>query len=558
MLESEKERTNGDKENSSSSLDHQLFTLSEFEAPTPFSFDKMVSDFKRKQADETHFEKIISEYADTFGITSDGTISTQLNEAAKGIESGFLFVPKSSDSSLSLRHPAQLLDQAATFLQRGLASRGSWDALGAKWMDLSLEIGEYIQLSKLHEEEERAGIYDHDAEMSVGEYNSEQHHFRTQQHVGKNLLEFLETNMSSQLLNNIYRNDRAAGFMGGVPAYVLRGQQASYQVLSHQDNRRGIQLKAGIDHYLHAAESRSSFDLTLRQASWALDAFSYKGRSETAGARLDGLEAKAKWHTRNRDFARRRTQISRDFQDLKSKAATDSEGLLNFEKRREGIKKRFEHDFREAVARIKIAAEGLSTLYGYQEALPDPQNKSTYFDECLLWVRKASSWLISNSHAEQGGIFPISLKALVSDDTWKKLLAGESIKFKISESAFPLMKQIKLRGVSARVVLSTQSHSMWQFSLRAPGLGKMKIGTSELDIQQQDVPMVRLGRVYDVSSQHSPDVAGTVALHNVVPLSGNNDTGWTLQLLGVSPPAEDVLSDLVIEFHVVYLDSSQR
>jgi hypothetical protein len=269
---------------------------------------------------------------------------------------------------------------------------------------------------------------------------------------------------------------------------------------------------------------------------------------------LKGLGAKTAWENKNRGFARRRTKVARQCQDIKAKAVTDPEGLLNFGKRLDALKQSFQQDFRDALARLRVVRQGLGDIYGYEEPFPENEQSIDYFDDCLLWTRKAIQWLIRFARQEQSFVLPISIRDTVGDSNWQQGLKTGSWQAYLPDTYFDAlsMVHVRLRGIGAVVKSrSRDDERLWQIEVRVPDQSQIKhlpLGETR-PLDQSAIPPCILGRVTGRESRRDPDVVGSSALHNASPINA-----WTVKVLASVPYSEIYvdLEDIVLDLHLSF------
>jgi hypothetical protein len=499
---------------------------------------------QRSEAETETWNRLSSFIAADFGLFP-ASLSDPLQPYMSRVEQGFSFQREADDARFIYLHVEPLLDQAADLLDRGVGERATWDGLAGQATELALELTEYAALDTIHQEEEVAGIYEVPFQEAVAERDALasiearqalalqqegfqwQHHQSTSPSVGDAM-------------------ERAAWLTGAV-SYTIRNSTFEGYV-THTWN--GV-ANTIMDHAKAAA--RVQFNFTVRQNQTALLAQKYRtmGERESAKARFRGANERALWESLNRDYKKRRTAAARAMQDLKVKAATEAEGLLNYGKRLPAIKARFQTDFRDALARIEVAEQGLRSIYGYP-GQPRPTNHAdiAYFDDCLLWVRAAIHWLIRFARREQSLVVPISLRRAMGDAAFSQALATGQFGFDLVPADFPSMRYVRMRGLSAAVRDNSDPTRLWQLNVRLPSQGtSIQDGGAAVPLNQTMVPPCLLYRVTDRESRREPDVFGASALHNASPIGR-----WDVAVLsGIpSPPALAPIEDIELDLHIAF------
>lgn len=514
------------------------------------SFQKV--EFKRSEEEKKAWETIQSILKSDYLLTSDGTPAGELSKLALRIEKDFSFIAQERDDDFSSFHIEPLLDQAADLLDRGLKDRETWDEQATKMFLLALELNEYKELDEIHQLEEANGIYDVNWKQSGAEYRAEETSSRWQSGLKSFVDNMLSNFYSGEAFNKQYNAARKASWLVGIVYYLFQGQTFSEYV----KHKWGDSEKEASAFAIEAAEAQSEYSLNVQRESLALQQGVHNANSEVSKERLPGLEARSNWDILNANFLRRRTTVARNYQDIKSKAATDPDGILNYGKRLDSLKKRFHQDFRDALARLKAVQIGLRDIYGYDAPLPADESSIDYFDECLLWSRQAIQWLIRFSRAEQSFILPVSLRGIVGDNAWHDNCKSGIWEINLSEDFFIDLTHVRLRGLSASFIGSFAERrlcaekKLWQVAIKVPPIGQINhITGNKVELDQSKIPPCRLARVTDRNSPRDPDIAGMSALFNVSPIGK-----WTIQVLGSVPKSSNFseIHDIQLDLHLAF------
>lgn len=533
------------------------------EQPEALSNDRETSDFSAAEfrATESDFEfqrpdknnkwsDLKEAYKDHFTITGDGTLAGELRPNSKRIEDGFAFVPHAADEDFISFHIEPLLDQAADLFDRGVDERRKYDEGVSRYVQLVLELGEYFDLDEIHLEEEQEGFYDHEAVLSHFEHQSEATAQSEQRSLGNFSRRIQEYVYGQDRINRVYAAEQKTAWFNGQIPYLWRGQRFNRYMTPTFD---GV-TKSISDHSFDAAIVTSDYALDSQKYSWAVQTDNYFSNAAISSARVPGLRTKAEWRNKEAFFNRRRTLVARRYQDLKTRLATDPDGALNYAKYLDASRDRFQQDFRDALARISAVQPMIRDIFGFQENLPTNSLEISYFDDCLLWTRRAIQWLIRFSRRDQNSITPISLKDQMSTSDWSALIAGDTATFSLSASDFREAAVIRLRGIGAVALENNMNTGLWDVSFEAPRNAEVYstegVSTS---LDQSKIPFVNLARVTQRAAARESDVVGVAALHNVSPI-GN----WKVKVNGVVPQQNDfsALRDVVVDLHVAYRQSN--
>jgi hypothetical protein len=471
-------------------------------------------------------------------------------EFLRRIEAGFSFSADASDADFSPLHVEPLLDQAADLFDRGIKDRAIHDDLAAKALELSLELNEYVALDRIHREEEASGLYDVDYKLSIANVNAESGSLASYNRARYWASAGIDQHVAT--FNEVYNAHRELAFTNGLVAYTFQDQRFS-----------------GYEHYNVFGNSWTvseiALDATEKLANNSLQSTSYSLRIQLemidasrrgADQRLPGLQARADWDARNATFRRRRTIVARERQDIRSYAATVGDGILNFAKRTPSLRERFHADFRNALARIKVASTGLRQVYGYGAPLPADEGSLDYYDDCLLWTRQAIHWLIRFSRQEQSAIVPISLREIIGDQAWRQQRRLGRFSFDVSADLFPNLAHVRLRGLSGFVLsdddddtnVEQQRPKLWRLRAKLPVVGRIiHLDGTEEQIDQSRVPPCLFYRAMRRSYIRDPDVFGASALHNASPIGQ-----WSAVVDGSVPRSRnyDDIRDIELDLFV--------
>ena len=331
---------------------------------------------------------------------------------------------KEKSNEFRYQHVEQLLNQAADLLDRGIRDRAEWDEKRIKAFELGLALLEFEEIDKVHDKEISEGFYTWTAKQSKFEFDAERLAGKSYEAAGQDLHN-LRLRLEKQ------REERK----------LLAARKAHFEVLpwSHKqlyENWPPAKYSSdGIESAGLGGEDiswewvkdivRRQFDYSLDDEVMALKAqvASAAGQFIYIGSRTWAAQEKSRWNEKDggdTGFRMQRTQIARQLADMKYKAAAEIGGPLNYLERMAPIKERFEQDFKEAIARLYVAAHGLKNLYGYVEPLPssidsllsveriNEELPRRYLDDCLLWVREAISFMVGFAQAEQSYVMPLS------------------------------------------------------------------------------------------------------------------------------------------------------
>lgn len=519
---------------------------------TPFDRDKAAFDIATANL-QRNFR--ISEGGGGVGINALGS---PLRSDFLAIDYGFTFTAEPTDAEFRYQHCETLLDQAADLLDRGQRDRRDWDELAVKKFGVATELTEYYAIDVIHQKEIEKGFYTVESKLSHATASAERYNM-----LGSNMsANYLEWLLKNQFSDTEMRRQadtaQLAAFLSHLAAYELPAQGGLVR------HAWGGNTKTIPEHLLDATFAQVWHSLLNQQVSLLSQHQSYQTTVDSATRRTEGLQAKADWDRSDIEFRRGRTKVARDIADLKMKAYTEPRGALNYDERMKPLKARFTRDFRDALARLRAASEGLSSLYGYDRSLPSSimntlggTSSSEYqlIDDSENWTRDAISWLLRFTQLDQNYILPISIRRTINNDTqWKAGLAQGSWRIRLPEELFPDQRHIRLRGIGATVeVDSGEADELWQVVVKPPATAVSRhLSGQNRTLQQNQVPPIRLARVTARNSNRDTDVVGVVSLHNVSPLGFGPQPEWTISMAQTSLQGVQLkkVKDLVLDLHL--------
>lgn len=507
-----------------------------------------VGEFNRDENDESEWSKIKERILHLFkiGEHNNDSLDQKINSNFSRIERGFIFSDEAEDGDFNFLHVEQLLDQAADLLDRGIRDRFEWDEISEKMLNLSLELNEYKDLDKIHRDEEESGIYDVERKQSLADLKAEKTIEQTQNTLaGRVEAELVYGSSSIVEINKALKAEQFGAWLQGVVPYYWKGQRFGGYI---EYNIDGV-VHTVADHLLRSTGIQGLNQYSRLRETVRMQMLAYLFQKLVSKERLEGYSAKQVWEEANAKFKRRRTKVARKYQDLKAKASTDEDGILNYSKRLNPLKKRFQNDFRDALARLKNAQKGLKLIYDYGEPLPIGESRIEYFDDCLIWTRKAIQWLVRFSGKDQGTIYPVSVRNTIGKENWKNSMDLRLFEFDLSNEFLNRLKNVRLRGISAFYSTDKEKFNrIIQLEVKAPSEAVVRVTDSSNGlIDQSHLPPVILGRVASRNFTREPDLIGVTSLHNASPIGK-----WEIRVLGPQQLELDKIEDLQIDLHLAY------
>jgi hypothetical protein len=484
------------------------------------------------------------------------------------VESGYLHVQLPSDVLFRMQHVEVLLDQAADLLERALAQRAEWSDLGTKAFNVSSELQQFFKIDEIHQDETAHGFYTHDAAQASADVVTQSQSQEVLSEQALFLLSLVDQYYSTDVINQQSGFSQLLAWLGHLANYYREANDTFMQY-----GWNGVE-KTSHDHAKDAATGTSFQNLFLQAALLQAQGTSTYSASQSAANQAYALKIKSDWEQANISFRMRRTEVARRLADKKAREYTLPDGVLNYPERMEYLKARFDRDFRDALARMTAIVTGMQVIYGYQDKLPVSVSDvlhgkriehSGAFDECLVWVRNAISYVIRFSHAEQRYVIPISVRQLIGDGQYGSGLKSHpfaSWNFKITPDLFPEQYNVRVKGVSLFVVpreallpafQGQYLRGVWTGSLKAPRNSYFQHfpsgrGSETVPVDQSALPQVFSGRISCRDSYREPDVIGGTSLLNASPFGE-----WTVRVSRTSTEGVSIsdIHDIVLDLTVV-------
>jgi hypothetical protein len=263
------------------------------------------------------------------------------------------------------------------------------------------------------------------------------------------------------------------------------------------------------------------------------------------------MQTRLAWDYANRWFARWRTQVARTTNDIKAQAAAATDGILNYMKRLDALRTRFQQDFRNALARLARAQRGLERIYGYETPLPANTLDINYFDNCLFWTREAIDWMVRFVRREQSLAIPVSVRKLIGESDWLAGTASGRWTFDLRRSHFAGQAHIRLRGATISVRGNNlDSETLFRVGVLPPEEGDiLHLSGVWRTVPKGNLPWSETGRATIRDAQRNPDTVGVMAMHNASPIGSWEVTvGKSLLPEATMKNLEDIVIDLQIAY----------
>lgn len=482
----------------------------------------------------------------------------------------FRFSSKDEDLLFRMQQAEALLGQMASLLERGLATQGAWNGMNAAAFNVRLQLENYFEQDRIHQEETLAGYYEHLPRETSLQASADL---------------FAQAAAQGQAFALKFINDN---FYGDAIKTTLLDAAGILAFLSHSPDRNpppNAPADGGFALYNNpvdnnqsegsavAASSASRFltanSVNLQQAWLAAQNSAIEANLAVLDQRAKSTSVKDAWETKNAGFRLRRTELTRHLADVKSEAYTLPGGPLNYPEQMTRLESQFHQDFRDALARVPVGAEGLNKLYGFTvdppasvtAVLSGGQPTAETFNECLLWVRDATSYLIRFFQTDQRCCFSVSLRQRLGNaefESGRAVPDSATWTVNIPRELFVNQFFVRLRGVTL-FTMGDNPAGVFTGVVRAPvksfseHFGKNPGDVVHQDLDQSNLRSSLAGRVTHRDDIRTPEVIGASALYNASPFGD-----WQIKLSGKSVEgfSVDAVQDVILEMHLAMRMSS--
>jgi hypothetical protein len=479
----------------------------------------------------------------------------------------FRFSSKDEDLLFRMQQVEALLGQMANLLERGIATQAAWSGMNAAAFNVRLQLENYFEQDRIHQEETLAGFYEHlprEASLQAGADLFAQIAAQGQAFA----LKFINDNFYGDALKTTLLN--AAGIL----AY-----------LSHSDERvpvppvgKDIFYNNPVDNNQSespavAASSATRFltanSINLQQSWLGAQSSAIESNLAVLDQRAKATSVKDAWEAKNAGFRLRRTELTRRLADVKSEAYTLPGGPLNYPEQMTRLEAQFHQDYRDALARVPAVAEGLNKLYGFTvdppasvtAVLSGAQPTAETFNECLLWARNATAFLTHFFQIDQRCCFLVSLRQRLGNTDFESGRAtpdSATWTVNIPRELFVNQFFVRVRGVTL-FTIGDNPAGVFSGVVRAPvrsfceHLGKNPGDVLHQDLDQSPLRSSVAGRITHRDDMRTPEVIGASALHNASPFGD-----WQIKLSrkSVEGFSVDAVQDVILEMNLAMRMSS--
>jgi hypothetical protein len=499
----------------------------------------------------TDIAAIRAKAVELYGIPAAGLAPAQTIDAA------FKFAPLESDAEFNSLHVEPLLEQSEALLDRCAAAKSRYDELQMEKWKLQVELDRFLRLDQVAEQEFAAGVatlpYERATLESAAESRLESNHKSADAELSGLAEELLASGLNKRMAAR-----ELAAWITAFPQKDndLRGDDATYVF-------DGVS-KTKADHLFDAARLEADEAAWEEIAELMARRFAAIAASEAGRLRKESLELETKWSLANVAFRRERAQADRDAFWEKVYQTQQPGTLSNYGERLPAIEMHFSATFREALARIAAARQGLKEIYNYAPAFP-AEGSPRYFDEVAIWLKNAQDRIAHFSQLDQTYVLALSVKDLAKAG-WESGRAASQWSFDIPDTLFNGQAHVRLRGLGLAVAgepedaaaaqkkaakadtMLAKPQGFWSASLALPATATIRnMAGASSDLDQKALPPCYFGQVANRDSGPA-EVAGVNALHNASPIGKQ----WKVTLSAKStdgfPTAN--LNDVILYLHV--------
>jgi hypothetical protein len=453
------------------------------------------------------------------------------------------YEPSSNTDKFRWNHADVLVDNAHGLLLRALDARNEWQDRYLKFHTFLSELEQFEVIDKIHRQETQAGFYEVDQTVAQSDADAVASS-KSPLSQATFILEGLINNFGSQIETQSGAQ-QLLSWLSHVSGYSSEKAVDGHATWNGEDKTIVVHCKdaaATIAYFsLHNELSRFRAEHALRQAD--LTGLEHKAV---------GLNSRADWERKNASFRRARTDALRKIYERKRELLSRPGGGLDFAGQLESALTRCRRDFSDGLAHAAAAASGLRTIFGYPTELPKDvetamrdrqEGVGKALDSAITWVRDAASWLTRFFQTDGQQSLVVSLRQILSLETWQAFLRTGDAQFELPEDLFPSQSHVRLRGVSLHTM---GAKGVFGASLSAPPSSFYRMSDGKINsVDQRDIPPIRIGGVRDYESNRSPEIGGTAIAYNVSPIGI-----WSFSLSDISTSGRGLpdINDVIVEF----------
>lgn len=256
--------------------------------------------------------------------------------------------------------------------------------------------------------------------------------------------------------------------------------------------------------------------------------------------------------------------------DLRSKALaskrelSNEKGPLALEWQSGLVFSRVKQNYEDALNRACVAKVGLDKFYGYKgrNEIPPPPTEPTGnpveldVTNLAIWIRTSIAWLVAYQQLDQAFTRVVSVRSLLTEDTWEELTSAEdrfSISVMLPAELFANHENVRMRGVGASL-LGEAGSVPWTLIIGLPKKAVYQRLTESEKVDQDDLPTCLLGRVENRRVPRPLEISGLISLMNASPIGQATSGGsWSLEIIRPVATSEkfSAIADMLLEINAV-------
>lgn len=424
-----------------------------------------------------------------------------------------LYVPDRTSAMIRFRpqHLENLLNQAADLLERCVAERDRYNALRAQWFSVTSDF--LLKDARANAEEGRSPSFAHQWEDAQFQESS----LRNEDALARAAV----ANLSNVIANG-----------GGL------ANNRDWETARAESNRQ------------QAAAAQVARELTLAERQLLRENPMVAGTpTENPISTLVVQQAYLRATIEERGRIKGALELGQPL-DFWTQAAQSVDRVLR--------------DYKDAVDRLLVASEGLTSIFDYSDAFVPllsavAAGSATGLEAAVDWTREAIRWLTAFSQLDQSFTVCLSLRQALGND-WKKLADGTYHFFAFDAGHVAGHRYVRLRSLSAWARLDSPDFFPVACTIRLPKGATYTFESASAGdapsphVSQSSVPSCTLGSVLDWRVPGPPEECGAVSLRNGSPIGhiegsagAATDALWSVRLDRVTAGKPADIGDIVLK-----------
>lgn len=465
---------------------------------------------------------------------------------ATRLESKFCYVASAED--FSLIRCDSLASEASVLVGKCKQIRKEWDSAYETAYAFLSDLDRFNRLDAIFKMEEANGVYDLDSATSQADLQSANAATYPLANAAASIKAIYDD--LNATFNDQYGWIQLLGWLSHISGYGQSGYATATVIWN------GVKDEV-VSYCQKAAEAQGLTQLRAESNELFSDYQSKKAQSDALNARLAGLQTRATWDIKNKQYRMLQVQTIRDLYKIKQQLADQPDGPFNFTERLAQLQLVFDSTFSDALARFKAIANGFSVLFGFDCPLPpevlaaiqtqgQPPPSATVLDIASNWLDTIGRWYTRFLQHEQTSSVCLSLKDLVSHDAWHKFRSSGVLSVNVPETLFPQQYYVRCRAVG---MYTLGVHGFCSASLRLPRDSYyIHSDQTKHTVNQSTTPLQRLCRVVPANHIKPTERVGMNTVFNCSPIGE-----WEISVAGRTSTGEERhhLKNLILEIIVV-------